>query len=202
MPYHYILVPNFDSTFHIPMCRILLHSAATRSHICHALWTGLAPSTHCCRNLGTAQHSISHSEIRNSEYSAVADNLDWRTTRLWSLFLCDLPTSFPGRAFEYLREGELFLRQVEFGSYLLRDSVPGGGRRNNGRGRVFQRELVDKASQEKEKRTVCSRTSCDSQFYYRHRAPLHYGWVRRRKPGNVGGRRGVIGCVDDQRLER
>jgi hypothetical protein len=39
------------------------------------------------------------------------------------------------------------------------------------------------------------------QFYDCHRAPLHYGWMRGRKPGNWGGRRGVIGCRDGLGLE-
>jgi hypothetical protein len=44
------------------------------------------------------------------EHGTVADNLNRRTTtRLCSLFLGDLPTPLPRRAFEYLREGELFL---------------------------------------------------------------------------------------------
>lgn len=41
----------------------------------------------------------------------------------------------------------------------------------------------------------------DSQFYDCHRAPLHDGWMRGRKPGNRGGRRGVIGCGDGHRLQ-
>jgi len=65
---------------------------------------------------------------RNSEHSAVADNIDWWATRLRPLFLCDLPTPFPSRAFEQLREGEMFLRQFELGSYLLCDSIPGFGK--------------------------------------------------------------------------
>jgi hypothetical protein len=122
------LFRTFDSAFHIPVCLLLLHSATTRSRIYLPRPEDGPRATHALllpkfRN-GSA---LKPSELRNSEYSAVADNLDWRTTRLWTLFLCDLPTSFPGRAFEYLRESELFLRQVEFGSYLLRDSVPGGG---------------------------------------------------------------------------
>ena len=41
----------------------------------------------------------------------------------------------------------------------------------------------------------------DSQFYDCHRAPLHDGWMRGRKPGNWGGRRGVIGRGDGHRLQ-
>ncbi len=58
------------------------------------------------------------------EHGTVADDLNWWTTRLWSPFLCDLSASFPRRAFEHLREGELFLRQFEFGPYLVSNAVP------------------------------------------------------------------------------
>jgi hypothetical protein len=46
-------------------------------------------------------------------------------------------------------------------------------------------------------------TGCGNnlQFYDCHRAPLHYGWMRGRKPGNWGGRRGVIICADGLGLE-
>lgn len=46
-------------------------------------------------------------------------------------------------------------------------------------------------------------TGCGNnlQFYDCHRAPLHYGWMRGRKPGNWGGRRGVIRCGDGLGLE-
>jgi len=56
-------------------------------------------------------------------------------------------------------------------------------------------------SQRERQRIKFFGTSCNSQFYDRHCAPLHNGWVRGRKPGNRRGRRGVIRCGDCQWLQ-
>jgi hypothetical protein len=64
-----------------------------------------------------------------------------------------------------------------------------------------EREGVSTSASEEEKKKSMETGCGDLQFYDCHRAPLHYGWMRGRKPGNRGGRRGVIRCGDGLGLE-
>jgi hypothetical protein len=166
-------VSNYYHThLHLPRCRRLPYPT-----------DGLAPPTHTVRNPGTAKPGITR---RNSEHSAITDNIDRWATRLRPPFLCDFSTPFPSRAFEQLREGELFLRQVELGSYLLCDSIPGAPKaarreRRKGndermrRGRHFSEKVGGMGGGGQP--GTGERQNYNSQFYDCHRAPLHYGRV-------------------------
>lgn len=79
---------------------------------------------------------------------------------------------------------------------------------------VWYDERVKEVREEKEKRGVSTSASeegrkksmetglCGNlQFYDCHCAPLHYGRMRGRKPGDWRGRRGVIRCGDGLGLE-
>jgi hypothetical protein len=75
---------------------------------------------------------------------------------------------------------------------MTRERVKVGGREGEERG--FN-------ERQRGRRNPWKRAVENLQFYDCHRAPLHYNWMRGRKPGNWRGRRGEIRCGDGLGLE-